>query len=139
MRLLQRRKQQIDREAEIREVAQLHGEMQQHFASLVALDDTLATQLRDAAITRAVLQEGRQVVQISTDLVLRLKQGQLELPPAPVVCDMSDAVMVPIAAVISLNEEIVGQASSSVQSLKEMAVFKRGIRDLQWYEGVEQQ
>ncbi|KAJ3299843.1 Cilia- and flagella-associated protein 43 [Borealophlyctis nickersoniae] len=64
--------------------------------------------------------------------LFELKQGQVEVPQAPVVTDYSDAVLIHRGVVEKLNETIVALGGAKVDALKEMKDYRKGIHALEW-------
>ncbi|KAJ3037135.1 Cilia- and flagella-associated protein 43 [Rhizophlyctis rosea] len=61
-----------------------------------------------------------------------LKQGQVEVPQAPVVTDYTDAVLIHRGVVERLNENIVALGGAKVDALREMKDYRKGIHALEW-------
>ncbi|KAI8823689.1 uncharacterized protein EV422DRAFT_618503 [Fimicolochytrium jonesii] len=61
-----------------------------------------------------------------------LKQGQVEVPQAPVVTDYSGAVLIGRDAVERLNDVICGLGKAKVDALNEMKEYRKGIHALEW-------
>ncbi|KAJ3135363.1 Cilia- and flagella-associated protein 43 [Physocladia obscura] len=64
--------------------------------------------------------------------LFELKQGQVEVPQAPVVTDYSDAGLIHRGVVEKLNESIVSLGNTKVDALKEMKEYRKGIHALEW-------
>lgn len=62
-----------------------------------------------------------------------MKQGQVEIPQAPVVTDYSDAVLIHRNCVERLNESIIGLGKAKVDALKEIKEYRRGIHGNEWF------
>ncbi|KAJ3361927.1 Cilia- and flagella-associated protein 43 [Allomyces javanicus] len=61
-----------------------------------------------------------------------LKQGQVEVAPAPVVTDYSSAVLLHRASVEQLNGVIAALGKQKLDALREMKNYRRGILALDW-------
>ncbi|KAJ3374380.1 Cilia- and flagella-associated protein 43 [Allomyces arbusculus] len=61
-----------------------------------------------------------------------LKQGQVEVTPAPVVTDYSSAVLLHRASVEQLNSVIAALGKQKLDALREMKNYRRGILALDW-------
>jgi hypothetical protein len=61
-----------------------------------------------------------------------LKQGQIEVPQAPVLTDYADAVMIHRSVVERLNEQIISLGKSKVDALVDMKNYRKGIHALEW-------
>lgn len=69
----------------------------------------------------------------NVESLFELKQGQVEIPQAPVVTDYSDAVLIHRGCVERLNESIVGLGKTKVDALREIKEYRKGIHALEWY------
>ncbi|KAI9330069.1 hypothetical protein BDR26DRAFT_825041 [Obelidium mucronatum] len=66
------------------------------------------------------------------ETLFELKQGQVEVPQAPVVTDYSDAELIHRSVVEKLNDNIVSLGKMKVDALKEMKEYRKGIHALEW-------
>ena len=73
------------------------------------------------------LQLQLQLLAVDLDVVLILKQGQIEVEESPVVTDMSDAVLVSKPTIQSQNERIV-----MVSLLRDTMKLQSGIQRFRW-------
>ena len=67
------------------------------------------------------------------ELLLKLKQGQVEVEQAPFVTDYSDCVFINKQVIEDYNTNIKTQAKDKVALLKEMKNTKKLIRKKKWY------
>lgn len=63
-----------------------------------------------------------------------LKQGQVEVPQAPIVTNYTDAVLLHRSVVENLNEQVKQLGGLKVDALKEMKDYRKGIHALEWYD-----
>ena len=61
-----------------------------------------------------------------------VKQGQVEVPQAPMVTDYTDALFVNRSVVEKLNNFILRIGKSKVDALVEMKNYRKGIHSLEW-------
>lgn len=69
---------------------------------------------------------------LDAEIVLKLKQGQIEVTEAPVVTDLQNCVLVTRDLVTELNKLISEAGAQKVAVLNEMKTFRRGINLLEW-------
>jgi hypothetical protein len=68
----------------------------------------------------------------NVELLLDLKQGQVEIPQAPIVTNYSDAVLLHRSVVEALNEQVKDLGKLKVDALTEMKDYRKGIHALDW-------
>ncbi len=78
------------------------------------------------------LQLQLQLLAVDLDVVLILKQGQIEVEESPVVTDMSDAVLVSKTTIQSQNERILHQGGVMVSLLRDTMKLQSGIQRFRW-------
>lgn len=64
--------------------------------------------------------------------IYELKQGQIEVPQAPIVTDYSDAILIHRSVVEKLNEEVIALGNAKVEALTEIKDYRKGIHGLEW-------
>ncbi|KAI9187956.1 hypothetical protein H9P43_002347 [Blastocladiella emersonii ATCC 22665] len=86
------------------------------------------------AVARAMTELEQHMLAARFDAVdlWALKQGQVEVPPAPVVTDYSQAVLIHRRQVEELNAAIGGLGKTKLEALREMRNYRRGILALEW-------
>lgn len=62
----------------------------------------------------------------------KLKQGQIEIPQAPIVTDFGDAILIHRSVVENLNEQVTTLGQSKVEALNEIKEYRKGIHSLEW-------
>jgi hypothetical protein len=78
------------------------------------------------------LQLQLQLLAVDLDVVLILKQGQIEVEESPVVTDMSDAILVTRPQIQSQNERILHQGAVMVSLLRDTMKLQSGIQRFRW-------
>jgi hypothetical protein len=78
------------------------------------------------------LQLQLQLLAVDLDVVLILKQGQIEVEESPVVTDMSDAVLVNQSSIQSQNQRILHQGGVMVSLLRDTMKLQSGIQRFRW-------
>ncbi len=78
------------------------------------------------------LQLQLQLLAVDLDVVLILKQGQIEVEESPVVTDMSDAVLVSQSTIKSQNQRILHQGAVMVSLLRDTMKLQSGIQRFRW-------
>lgn len=66
------------------------------------------------------------------EILFGVKQGQVEVPQAPIVTDYSDAALLHRSVVESLNEQVCHLGQLKVDALTEMKNYRKGIHALEW-------
>ena len=69
---------------------------------------------------------------VDLDVVLVLKQGQIEVEESPVVTDMSDAVLVGKPTIHAQNERILHQGDVMTSLLRDTMKLQSGIQRFRW-------
>lgn len=66
------------------------------------------------------------------ECLFEFKQGQVEVPQAPIVTNYTDAVLVHRSVVENLNEQVKHLGQLKVEALTEMKDYRKGIHALEW-------
>ncbi|CAN0517944.1 unnamed protein product, partial [Ectocarpus sp. 8 AP-2014] len=66
------------------------------------------------------------------EVLVKLKQGQDEVPQGAVVTDYGDSVLIPSAIVNHTNEEIRKLGGEKVRTLNKIKQFRKNINLMQW-------
>ena len=66
------------------------------------------------------------------ECLFQFKQGQVEVPQAPIVTNYTDAVLVHRSVVENLNEQVRHLGQLKVEALTEMKDYRKGIHALEW-------
>lgn len=66
------------------------------------------------------------------ECLFEFKQGQVEVPQAPIVTNYTDAVLVHRSVVENLNEQVRHLGQLKVEALTEMKDYRKGIHALEW-------
>jgi hypothetical protein len=106
-RFLERRRLHIDKELEIKKLSSKHYEMQKHLGYLQSVDVAVANEIASLTSKRYSMIAEQAAVALNTELMLRIRQGQVEIEEAPVVTDLKDCEMLDRSIVEGLNEAIV--------------------------------
>jgi hypothetical protein len=68
----------------------------------------------------------------NVEILLDLKQGQVEIPQAPIATNYSDALLLHRSVVEELNEQVRQLGKLKVDALTEMKDYRKGIHALEW-------
>ncbi len=107
-------------------------DMRRHEAGLVAAEKSFQDELIATVHRRTKSREERESNILNTEMVLVVKQGQVEIEESPVVTDMSAALMLTRSIVEDLNKIIIGLGADRVTQLKETVQLRKGINALKW-------
>lgn len=66
------------------------------------------------------------------ECLFEFKQGQVEVPQAPIVTNYKDAVLLHRSVVESLNDQVRHLGQLKVEALTEMKDYRKGIHALEW-------
>ncbi|ORZ34200.1 hypothetical protein BCR44DRAFT_1436770 [Catenaria anguillulae PL171] len=124
------RKMQV--EAEIRGAMAKLKHTQRMAENLANRAESLRVDLESVNQSIDDLEEHMIAVRFDTMDLYTLKQGQVEVPPTPVVTDYSKAVLIHRAQVQELNDAIRRLGGTKLEALKEMRNYRRGILALDW-------
>ena len=68
----------------------------------------------------------------NVEVLLKLKQGQVEILQAPVLTDYSDAALIDRNVIEELNHHITQLGEGKVEALVDMKNYRKGIHVLEW-------
>jgi tetratricopeptide (TPR) repeat protein len=131
-RLQKLRNLKIEKEMEAKAHGTILEDMRRHEAALIATEKALNDELVSTVNRKVAAREQRETLQLNTELLMQVRQGQVEIEEAPVVTDMSSAVMINRSIVEQLNGSIVSLGSETVQQLREIVYLRKGIRAQRW-------
>lgn len=132
-RLNQLRGIKTDKEVELKAALTTLEEMKTHESNLAITEKALNDELMSTLNRKNVLKEQRALHQLNSELFLTVKQGQVEIDEAPVVTDLSNAILVHRSIVEELNKTIITLGTEKVTQLKEIHSVKKAIAELKWY------
>ncbi|KAI9327817.1 hypothetical protein DFJ73DRAFT_800748 [Zopfochytrium polystomum] len=130
--LCEHRDRKIAAEADMRRAAHRLSEVQGLLQAVSDDHDRIKRDADRAARDLAAFAEYRLQAMHNLDGLFQLKQGQVEVPQAPVVTDYSDAALIHRTVVERLNDSIVALGQAKVEALKEMKEYRKGIHALEW-------
>lgn len=131
-KLVDLRNRKIAVEAEVRSTSQTFSEMQSLVASVLEGSERIKNETERVASEYVEFMEYKFLRAHNMESLFELKQGQVEVPQAPVVTDYTDAVLVHRSVVEKLNEAIASLGSAKVDALREMKEYRKGIHALEW-------
>ncbi|KAI9094382.1 hypothetical protein DFS34DRAFT_665339 [Phlyctochytrium arcticum] len=130
--LVAHRQRKIQTEADLHSASQMLQNLQSLISNLLEASDQIRMETEQLTNEMNGFVEYRFGSMFDLEVLVGLKQGQVEVPQAPVVTDYSDAVLVHRSVVERLNEAIVALGQTKVDALKEMKEYRRGIHALEW-------
>eukprot|EP01116_Phalansterium_solitarium_P018959 TRINITY_DN516_c0_g1_i5.p1 TRINITY_DN516_c0_g1~~TRINITY_DN516_c0_g1_i5.p1 ORF type:complete len:1114 (+),score=518.85 TRINITY_DN516_c0_g1_i5:116-3343(+) len=131
-RLIEARQSKLDSEAELKKKTAVGHEMQRWYESAAERDASAAQHLGRLVAELRSLREQRQLDNADLDVLLKLRQGQVEVEPAAVVTDYSQASLLHQADIVQLNTVIRALGSEKVNVLKELKNTKKQIARKKW-------
>jgi cilia- and flagella-associated protein 43 len=131
-KLVEIRDKKIATEMEVYQSGRLFKEIHRLVQNVLEESDNIksATQKAIDDLTSFVDHKFKSTYNI--ELLLGFKQGQVEVPQAPIVTNYSDAILIHRSEVETLNEQVRSLGNLKVDALTEMKEYRRGIHALEW-------
>jgi len=131
-RFLQKRRYQFDKDLELKRCQAQMVHMQRHYSHLQSMRQALEHEVASVAYQLGHLQVERQKQALNSEIMLKVKQGLVEVQDSPVLEDLKDSEMIERVCVERLNEHIQHLGREKVEILKEMTSSKSAISLLKW-------
>ncbi|KAI8612803.1 hypothetical protein BC830DRAFT_1230957 [Chytriomyces sp. MP71] len=122
----------IASEAEVKTCNKEYTEIQSLAQSVNEEADRIRKETEHVLSDLAAFAEYKFHTTYNPETLFELKQGQVEVPQAPVVTDYTDAELIHRSVVEKLNDNIVALGNMKVDALKEMKEYRKGIHALEW-------
>jgi predicted nucleic acid-binding Zn-ribbon protein len=132
-RLVEIRDRKIGTENDVRSTQRHFNEMQALVQAVVDESDRIRNETEKVSIALSEFIEYKFLSTYNVESLFQLKQGQVEVPQAPVVTDYSDAALIHRNVVEKLNESIQAMGRAKVEALVEIKDYRKGIHALEWY------
>ncbi|KAJ3087892.1 Cilia- and flagella-associated protein 43 [Quaeritorhiza haematococci] len=131
-KVVELRDKKIASEQEVRATLKRFQDMQMFVQRVVEESEALRVETEKIAAEMAQFLDYKFHNTYNVETLFELKQGQVEVPQAPVVTDYSDAVLIHRSVVEKLNESIRTLGRAKVEALKGMKEYRKGIHALEW-------
>ncbi|CAN0362423.1 unnamed protein product [Pylaiella littoralis] len=131
-RLLELRGIKIRKEMELKKKQRLFAVMKRKLEALQADCDSVDSQVMVIERRKRAISERAYLAEKNIEVLVKLKQGQDEVPRGAFVTDYSDSVLVPSAIVNHTNEEIRKLGGEKVRTLNKIKQFRKNINLMQW-------
>ena len=133
-RLVDIRDKKIGTEQEVVQAAKYLKEMQALVQNVLEESDTIKMEMEKAMndLSQFLDYKFRNIYNIES--LFHFKQGQVEVPQAPIVTNYSDGVLIHKSVVETLNEQVKHLGQLKVEALTEMKNYRKGIHALEWFE-----
>ncbi|CAM9147521.1 unnamed protein product, partial [Ectocarpus sp. 13 AM-2016] len=131
-RLLELRGSKIGKELELRKQHRLFAIMKRKLEALQADCDSVDSQVTVIEKQKRAISERAYLAEKNIEVLVKLKQGQDEVPRGAVVTDYGDSVLIPSAIVNHTNEEIRKLGGEKVRTLNKIKQFRKNINLMQW-------
>lgn len=131
-RLVDMRDRKINAEQEVRVRQRRFNDMQHLVQKIVAESERIRAESEKVANELNEFMEYRFHNTYNVESFFQLKQGQVEVPQAPIVTDYSDSLLIHRSVVENLNESIAHRGKSKIDALKEIKDYRKGIHALEW-------
>lgn len=133
-RLINDRKKKLEIEKQIPQLQKHIKEVEIHKKWVEKKCQNMQEKLREVIIELRSKEEENIKQKYNTELLLKLKQGIVEVPQQPVVTDYSDAILIHNKVVKDKNDKIKEIGEGKVKTLEEIAKFKIDLAKVQWRE-----
>jgi hypothetical protein len=131
-KLVEIREKKIAAELEVYHTGRLFKEMHSLVQNVLEESDNIkaATQKAMDDLTLFVDHKFRNTYNV--EMLVGFKQGQVEVPQAPIVTNYADAVLLHRSVVETLNDQVRYLGKLKVDALTEMKEYRKGIHALEW-------
>ncbi|KAJ3366938.1 Cilia- and flagella-associated protein 43 [Kappamyces sp. JEL0680] len=131
-KLIDLRDKKISSEQDMHNSSRYLKEMQSLVQNVLEESDSIKTEMERAMtdLNQFLDYKFRNIHNI--ECLFELKQGQVEVPQAPIVTNYTDAVLLHRSVVEDLNEKVKHLGHLKVEALTEMKDYRKGIHALEW-------
>lgn len=123
VRFVARRSQHIEKEMEVKKAVGDLAEMHKHLSYLQAIDNAVAAEIKTLKAKRNELIAHASKSRLDMELMLRIRQGQVEIEESPVVTDLKDIEMIEKHFVEDVNTDIKKLGPCLLRRLLVLCVF----------------
>jgi hypothetical protein len=131
-RLIEAMNVKLELEEEMRTKNISLHELQKHYNRVAAEDEELGAKVVHVEEELRQLNQLRARDTLDLDMVLKLKQGQVEVEQAAVVTDYADSILVHRRVIEDVNQVIVQLGTEKLKILEEIKEKRKGIHRLRW-------
>jgi hypothetical protein len=131
-KVLELRQVKVDRENEIAKKKLVLNEMSRANERMMEEDHNLTTKFDEILRQFRDFHEQRLTQSLNIDVLLKLKQGQVEVEQSAVVTDYSTSTLVNSSEIEELNSIIRSLGKQKVDQLKDQKNKKKQIKKMQW-------
>lgn len=131
-KLLEIRDKKISLEQDVYSTGRSLKETQSLVQSVLDESDTIKAEMEKTVsdLTQFIEYKFHNIYNL--ECLFEFKQGQVEVPQAPIVTNYNDAVLVHRSVVETLNEQVKQLGQLKVEALTEMRDYRKGIHALEW-------
>ncbi|CAM9615293.1 unnamed protein product [Phaeothamnion confervicola] len=131
-KLLELRATKMAKEGEVRRRQRLHAKMKRELDALQAEADAGDARVALLERRKRTISDRALAGERNLEVLVRVKQGQDEVPRGAVVTDYRDAALMPVAAVAEANDEVRRLGGEKVATLGRIRTFRQSINLLEW-------
>ncbi|KAI8899961.1 WD40-repeat-containing domain protein [Globomyces pollinis-pini] len=131
-KLIDIRDKKIAIEQEVLYSSRSFKEMQSMVQNVLEESDKIKAETEKALIDLNQFTEFKFKNTYNIETLFELKQGQVEVPQAPIVTNYTDAVLLDRSVVEQLNEQVRTLGQLKVDALTEIKEYRKGIHALEW-------
>lgn len=131
-KLVEIRDKKIMSEIDLGLSARALKEMQSVLHSTASDSEAMRLEIERLVIELEEFEEYKFQSRYNIENLFEFKQGQVEVPQAPMVTDYSNAILIHRSVVEKINEEVITLGNSKVDALTEIKDYRKGIHGLEW-------
>ncbi|CAM9456895.1 unnamed protein product [Scytosiphon promiscuus] len=131
-RLLELRGSKIRKEMDLKKQQRLFAVMKRKLEALQADCNSVDSQVAVIERRKRAISERAYLAEKNIEVLVKLKQGQDEVPRGTVVTEYGDSVLIPSAIVNHTNDEIRKLGGEKVRTLNKIKQFRKNINLMQW-------
>ncbi|CEO95160.1 Cilia- and flagella-associated protein 43 [Plasmodiophora brassicae] len=131
-RFVEWRGQRLSREATMKSCMKDIEGIEERLESLESEAARLQVEMRDLREAVEASAQEHAIDMLNTKIMVKVKQGQVEIEEAPVLTDLRDCHLIDRGEVERQNERIVEMGTDKVGVLKDICEFRKGINLLLW-------
>eukprot|EP00742_Colponemidia_sp_Colp-10_P004312 GILJ01004600.1.p1 GENE.GILJ01004600.1~~GILJ01004600.1.p1 ORF type:complete len:1711 (-),score=393.32 GILJ01004600.1:88-5118(-) len=126
------REEKLRSESEIRILTTTVTDMQRHLVHLEKEDAETQNEIQEILSEKNSIKQQQIRDRSNVELLVKIKQGQVEVPQSAVVTDYGDAILVKREVVEEKNAHILQLGKEKVGTLVKIKDFRRNINLMQW-------
>jgi len=131
-KLVQERMLRIQFEKEKQKCTQLLQKIKDHQGYLESLKGEIEQKYQSAFTAHKKTSDRVQKLKYNYEVIVYLKQGQVEVPQLPVATDYKDAILIQRKVIEDQNKEIIKRGDAKVEKMEKISEFKTFLRKVRY-------